>query len=260
MPELKIAVHLPSLRQSLPQALHTAAALGARGVEIDARNQLRPEELTQTAARQIRKMLDDRNLRTSAVSFLTRRGYNVEQELDRRVAATQAALRMAFALGCSTVVNHVGEIPSDPESPSFKLLVEVLTDLGRFGQRVGAMLAARTGGDDPADVLRLLNALPEGTLGLDLDPGSLAAHGYSHEPLIQVGTSWVLSVRARDGVPDRGLGRGADVPLGQGIVDFPGFLGSLEERGYRGYFTVQREQAHDPQAALARDIAYLRSL
>ncbi len=36
-------------------------------------------------------------------------------------------------------------------------------------------------------------------------------------------------------------GRGLDVPLGRGSVDYPALLGSLEERGYRGYFTIQRD-------------------
>jgi sugar phosphate isomerase/epimerase len=99
MPELKIAIALRSLREPFKQALHTAARLGATGVEIDARDELKPAEFSSTARRQLRKLLDDLGLKISAVSFLTRRGYDTLEELDRRVIATKAAMDFAYSLG-----------------------------------------------------------------------------------------------------------------------------------------------------------------
>ena len=79
--ELKIGIQLASLRLPFKKALHTAAELGADGIEIDARNTLKPQELSRTGLRQLRKTLDDRNLRVCAIGFPTRRGYNVLEEL-----------------------------------------------------------------------------------------------------------------------------------------------------------------------------------
>ena len=73
MHQLKIGIQLKSLRQPFKKALHTAARLGARAVEIDARDELRPQELSQTGLRQLRNMLEDLNLTVSAVGFPTRR-------------------------------------------------------------------------------------------------------------------------------------------------------------------------------------------
>ena len=87
MPNLKIGIELASLRQPPKKALHTAARLGGQGVKIDARAQFRPQEMTDTARRQIRKLLEDLNLRVSAVSFPNRRGYDVESRHGRAAPA-----------------------------------------------------------------------------------------------------------------------------------------------------------------------------
>ncbi|HEY2827120.1 MAG TPA: sugar phosphate isomerase/epimerase, partial [Pirellulales bacterium] len=63
MPQLKIGIHLPSLRVPLGKAIPLAAKIGADAIEIDARHQLKPADLSQTALRQFRKMLNDHRLR-----------------------------------------------------------------------------------------------------------------------------------------------------------------------------------------------------
>ena len=140
MPELKVAIHLPSLRQPFKKALHTAAQLGASAVEIDVRNQLQLSELSGTGVRQLRKMLEDLNLRVAAVSFITRRGYDVLEDLTARVEATKAAMKFAYQMGASVVINCVGRIPSDETDPQWTTLIEVLTELGNYGQHIGAFL------------------------------------------------------------------------------------------------------------------------
>lgn len=260
MPQLKIGIHLPSLRVPLAKALPLAAKLGADAVEIDARWSLPPAQLSQTALRQLRKTLDDHRLRVCAISYRTRRGYNVPHDLDARVAGTKQAMEMAYALGASVVVNHIGFIPTESEGADWNLLLEVLTDLGRHAQRVGAFLAAQTGNSPPADLARLIAALPEGSLGVDLDPGQLVAGGFSTLEAVEQLSPHIMHVHATDGVYDLSRRRGMEVPLGRGSVDFPALLGALEERNYRGYFTIQRDSADDPQYEIGQAVQYLRSL
>jgi sugar phosphate isomerase/epimerase len=257
---MKIGIHLPSLRMPMMKGIPLAAKLGADAVEIDARWSLKPGEMTHTALRQLRKMLDDQRLRVSAVSYRTRRGYDVLDELDRRVAGTKEAMQMAQALGASVVVNHIGQIPAEPEGPQWNLLVHVLTDLGRHGQRVGAMLAAQTGSVNGADLARLMAALPDGSLAVDLDPGQLVMNGFSPLEAVDSLSSHIMHVHATDSVHDRNRGRGQEVPLGRGSVDFPALLGALEERGYRGYFTIQRDHVDDAESEIGAAVKYLRSV
>ena len=256
----RIAIQLASLRQPLKKALVTAARLGAAGVEIDARGELKPRDLSATALRQFRGLLDELNLRVAAVSFNTRRGYDVPDELERRVAATKEAMRFAQALGAGVVINQIGRIPGEPQGQAWDLLVQSLSDLGQFGQHVGAMLAAQTGTESGADLARLIQALPEHSIGVDLDPGSLIVNDFSPLEAVQsVGPS-IMHIHARDGVRDFGRGRGVEVPLGRGSADFAALLGALEEHNYRGYITVAREGAADPVAEASDAVSYLKGL
>ena len=260
MAALNLGIQLRSLRLPFKKALHTAAELGAGGVEIDARRELRPSEISHSGIRHLRKMLDDLNLPVVAIGFRTQRGYNVEADLDRRVEATKAAMQMAYDLGAPVVVNHVGRVPAEPEGPEWHLLVDALCDLGRYGERVGVTLAARTGSENGAELRRLLDALPPATPAVDIDPGNLAANGHSAVDAVDILGPAILHVHARDGTHDLALGRGVEVPLGRGSVDWTALLGALEEHDYRGYFTIERETADDPISEVAQAVQYLRAL
>lgn len=260
MPELKIGIQLRSLQLPFRRALEKAKELGAAAVEIDARGEIQPHELSQTGLRQVRKMFEDLELRVAAVSYRTRRGYHVADDLDRRVAGTKAAMKFAHDLGANVVVNQVGRVPEKSEGPEWQRLVSVLTDVGNYGDRAGAHLAAETGSESGADLARLLTALPPGSTGVNLDPGNLVINGFSViEAVESLGPS-ITHVHVKDGVRDLAQGRGIEVPLGRGSVDFPALLGALEEFGYRGYFTIERERADDPVFEIGQAVKYLRSL
>lgn len=260
MQNIRLAVHLPSLRLPFKQALHTAARLGAAGVEIDARTTLRPEELTQTGTRHVRKLLEDQNLRVAAMSFPTRHGFHVPEQLERRIEATRRVLQMAQRLGTPWVVVSLGAIPSPDEQASWNLLVEVLGDLARYGDHVGAMLAAETGLDDGSLLAKLVQSLPEGALWVAFNPGALLVHGHDPKKALETLARWVVYLYATDGVRDPNRGRGMAVPLGRGAADFLTLLGILEEHHYKGYATVAREHSDDPESEIAAALQYLKNL
>ena len=59
MPPIKIAIQLASLRLPFRRALVVANRLGAAAVEIDARGELRPQELGETGLREVRRLLEE---------------------------------------------------------------------------------------------------------------------------------------------------------------------------------------------------------
>lgn len=260
MLDLKIGLQLRTLRQPLKTALRTAAELGVTAVEFDARTEVRPQDMSTTAIRQLRKMLEDLRLRAAAISFHTRRGYNTLDELDRRVDATRQALRLAHALGAGVVINHVGRVPDKPEGPQWEILVGVLRDLGDFGHRFGATLCADTGSETGTDLLRLIQALPEGAIGVNFNPANLVINGFSAVEAAEVLAPHVRHVHVTDAVRGLAQGRGSEVEIGRGSVDFPAILGILEEHDYRGYLTIARHDAADPLFETRRAIQFLKSL
>ena len=260
MTPFPVAVHLASLRQPFKQSLHTAARLGASGVEIDARGEVRPREFSHTAVRHLRKTLENLDLRVAAIAFPTRRGYDVPEDLDRRIEATKDAMRLAHDLGTSIVTNHVGRVPEQPEGLAWDMLVQVLTELGAYGQHVGVRLAARTGSEEGSTLAGLIDALPPGSLAVDLDPGRLIINDFSPREAVNVLGPHIASVRAIDGVRDLAQGRGVEVTLGRGSADLPELLGALEPHAYRGFVTVQRHGVDDPVREIGQAISYLNCL
>jgi sugar phosphate isomerase/epimerase len=241
--------------------LATAARLGADGVEIDARHELPPGELSQTALRQIRKILEDHRLQLSAVAFPTRRGYDEPDDLERRILATQGAMRTAYSLGCGIVVNRIGSVPASIDDSRFTRLVQALTLLAACGERVGARFAATSGSEPPQDLARLLAALPAESLGVDLNPRGLIAGGHAPvESLSELGR-YVLHVHANDAVFDAAKGSSTAVSLGRGTADIPALLGRLDaEFNYSGWVTIEAHDAVDPVSAMDDAVAYLRTL
>ncbi len=260
MLQLRLGIELASLKLPLKQALLMARDLRAEAVEIDLRNELSADELSQTGIRQIRKVLEDLNLRISAVNFRTRRGYNVAADLEARVDATKRAMRQAYELGTGVVINHIGRVPAESDEASLQLLVDVFTDLGRYGQRVGAILAAETGTESGETLAHLIARLPPGSLGVDFNPANLILNGHEARPAIKALGPHVVHFHATDATRDPALGRGLPVPLGQGNADIPELLAALEEQQYRGYITVARHDSASPLADIKQALTFLRNL
>jgi len=260
VPPLRLSVDLSCLQMPLPKAIQAAASLGVEAVELEGRGPLAPGELSETGLRQIRKMLTDSRLRVAALRFRTRRGYYTLDELDRRIEATRQAMDLAHSLGASLVINHVGRVPASPDSPEWRLLVEVLQELGVQGHRRGALLVAETGSESGTEMARLLAALPEGTLGVDLNPGQLLVNGFSPiEAVAALGRS-ILHVHVTDAVGESLRATGELVAVGRGGVDYPAVLGALEERDYRGYFTLRALSSGNAWEEVRQSAEYLRRL
>ena len=257
---LLIAIQLSSLKLPFKKALAVVRQLGADAIEIDARGEINAQELGVSGIRHVRKLADDFGLKIAAVEFRTRRGYHVAEELQRRIEATKATMELAYALGATVVTNHVGRIPAEVDTPEWQQLTDVLTDLGRHGQRVGATLCAETGAESGADLRRLVEALPPEALGVTFDPGNLIVNGYSAQESLQQLAPWIRHVHINDGVRDVAQGRGLAVEIGRGDADFPALLATLEERQYRGCLSIERTQTSDPAGEIGRAVRFLQAV
>jgi sugar phosphate isomerase/epimerase len=137
-------------------------------------------------------------------------------------------------------------------------MVEALTAIGAYGERVGVRLAAQTGGPSQ-DLARLIAALPENTVGVDLHPTGLIFGGQSPRDAVELLGPHVLHVHACDAVRDA-AGRANEVELGRGSAELPELLGQLTEFDYRGWVTIERCESSDPITEIENAVAYLRAL
>ena len=252
---LRIAVQTECLAQPLRQALHTVGPLGADGVQINLRTELPAAELSDTALRQLRKLLDDLNLRVGSTAFPTRRGYANPHDLDRRLEATLHAMRATSRMGGHAMVVALGPLPEDGDDAT---LIEALTQLGAHGNRLGVQLAVQSVAS-PAELTDLIVKLPEGFLGVNISPADLIHSGRQPLEYVEKLGPHVTHAYANDAV--RGVGGGSvDVQLGRGTAELPEMLAKLEEHDYRGWITVERRHSPRPAEEVADAVQYLRSL
>ncbi len=256
MLKLRKGLRLESLQLPFKRALQAAAELRAEGIEINARTEIRPAELTRTGIREIRKLLSDFRLSICCVNFPTRHGYAESADLDRRLDATRAAMRMAYDLGCNVVSNRIGPIP-DPQSTAYSTMIQALHDIGQYGQRVGAWLAARTGDNSGPELADFVSRLGPGTLSVDFDPAALMAGDHDVLQAMNALGNHVVHFRARDAVRELSRGENTLVQLGRGSIDFPPLLAILEEHHYSGFLTVQTTPGPDARRVLGQELEYL---
>ena len=274
---VRIGIQTRSLRLPLRRALAKASELGAEGVEIDLRSELPLADLSQTALRQFRKLLDDYSLRVSAVAYPTRRGYDEPSDLERRLLGTQRAMKAAADLGAKVVINSVAnDIPApnadndsaddnsannnSPTDVRRQTLLQSLTFLATEGNRVGAQLSALTTGAPAEDLAQLIGELPEGTLGVSLHPAHLLASGQSPVEAMESLGPYLTHVHACDAVKELGASRMMEVELGRGSTDMPALFGALEANQYRGWITIEQTGASQPAIPIGNAVTYLRNL
>lgn len=256
MPTLPIGVPTRSLRLPLRGAIARAAELGADGVELDLRHEVRAGDFPQTALRQFRRVLEDHRLRVLCATFPTRRPLGDPEDLERRILAVREAMAFAYKLGARVLTlraGSAGEAGNDSLAHALRLL-------GAAGERLGVRPAIASG-DSAENQRALLERVDEGLVGVSLHPLLLiGGRGDPVEAAAALGPD-VAHVYAVDAVRDAAAPTGAEeVQLGRGEAEFPELLAVLEEHGYRGPITVDRTAGPDAAGDLENAIAYLRSL
>lgn len=255
----KIAVSSQCLNQPLPRAVRTIAELGAQGVELDVREELRPTELSETGRRQFLQRLTELNLQVAAFHFPMRRALTDQEHLDDRVAAIKQALDFGWPLKCSRLAVRIGKIPADEQSPPYRLLREVLEDLARHGNHVGVTLCITPTQDSPAALKTLIEGVRTGPLGVNFDPASFVASGHNPVAAFRVLHDLCLHFQARDAIRDM-EGQGQEVPVGRGETDWVELLALAHEAEYRGWINVNRTQGDDRPGDAARAVQFLHNV
>jgi sugar phosphate isomerase/epimerase len=154
-------------------------------------------------------------------------------------------------LGCNTVALHIGFVPEDSASASYKDLIAVTQDLLDHIKANGQNLHLETGQESADHLLHFISDVKRDNLFINFDPANMILYG-TGEPIAalkQVG-HLVRSIHCKDAkwapVEVRGTGWGQEVPLGDGDVGMENYLRTLLAIGYTGPLTIEREIPQDP--------------
>lgn len=259
MVPLRLAVASHCLSQPIRKIIRAAVEIGAQGVQFDVRNELRPSDLSESGRRQLLHEMEVEGVTIASLLFPTRRSFYDQEQLDDRVAAVKRALDFAYQLRVPHVISRVGAIPAEKESNEYKVLVEVLNDIARHGNRVGATLLITPTRDAAVELKTLLDHIKDGHVGINFDPAIFAMNSRNPTEAFRLLHRDVLHITARDGLRDID-GSGQETALGRGEVDWIEMLALLGEADYHGWVTVDRTAGEDKPGDVARAIQYLKNV
>jgi sugar phosphate isomerase/epimerase len=268
----------PSL--SLEEVADWAAANGFEALEIAcwpaAGNERRRyggvshidvDRLDAAAAHRARELLSSRGLAISALAYYPN---PLDPDPARRSQA-QAHLRKVIEAAATLEVNLVGTFigrdQNRPPEPAFAEVLELWPPLVKFAADRSVRIAIENcpmifsadewpGGRNlaysPAWWRRLFEAMPDGTLGLNLDPSHLVWQFIDIPRVVREFGSRIYHVHAKDLEIDReglfengvmSLGMGWQVPRlpGLGEVQWNRFIAALIRAGYDGVVSVEHE-------------------
>jgi sugar phosphate isomerase/epimerase len=177
-------------------------------------------------------------------------GFTTEQYRRERIARTKEVSRFARELGVGAVSCHIGFIPENPSESLYAELVQLTRELCDALAENEQNFVLETGQESAEVLLGFLANVRRANLKINFDPANMILYG-SGDPLkaLSLLQNYVLSVHCKDGrSPVAGSGLlGQECTLGDGEVDFPGFLRLLKQINYSGPLTIEREESNRVQ-------------
>ena len=167
-----------------------------------------------------------------------------------RVQEMKEIADFAHMLQCDVVALHLGFIPHDKSDPLYGDVVEVTRDILDHCKHNNQNLHLETGQETAAGLLEFISDVERDNLFINFDPANMILYGTGEpiEALRQVG-ALVRSVHCKDATwaDNPGVEWGAEVALNDGAVGMEDYLRTLDEIGYTGPLTIEREIPQDPE-------------
>ena len=273
-----IGVMVESFRTDFPAALGLAESLGAAGIQMYAsRGEYTPEKLTASARRELLDMVRSHGLEFSAICGDFGHGFGKKELNAELVEKSKRVMDLAKDLGTDIVTTHIGVVPSDPSHERYKVMQEACRELAEYADSLGGHFAIETGPETAETLKGFLDGLGSKGVAVNFDPANFVMVT-GDDPVKGVYTlrDYIVHTHAKDGVKlldvdpeiiygviEDAIQEGRafeEVPLGEGSVDFPGWLAALEDVGYRGFLTIEREVGADPTADIRLAADFLRKL
>jgi len=160
-----------------------------------------------------------------------------------RLMELYAASDFAGNIGVTDVITHVGYIPETPNHEDFAGVVSVLRALAKYMKEKGQFFLFETGQETPVTLLRTIEAIGTGNLGINFDSANLLAYGKGNPvDAAKMFGKYIRNTHIKDGkYPVNGNDLGVEAPPGEGDVNYPELIKTLKNVGYNGCLTIERE-------------------
>lgn len=279
---MKIGVITDCLKLPVKEAIVKAAEMGVDGVQIYATTgAFCPSALTEADKATYKRLLAENGLKVSAFcADMGGYGFEIEADNADRVAKTKEIVDLAVEFGTDVITTHIGVIPDDRTDPRFDVMLKALTECGLYAKEKGVTLAIETG---PEKAKTLLGFVEEtkGGVGVNLDPANFTmVTGQDAVEAVYLLKDYIVHTHLKDGRKLDENQKAADVyhafavggvealnacagfaelPIGEGDVDWDRYLAALKEIGYDGYLTIEREAGENPYEDIGKAIEFIKA-
>ena len=277
MYQFPIGVMLDSFRLPTDEALDCAQKVGAQGIQVYAtRGEMAPENMTAEKRREFLKKVKDHGLVISALCGDLGRGFGNAELNPQLIEKSKRILDLARDLETDVVTTHIGVVPADSTHPRYAVMQDACGQLAAYADSMQAHFAIETGPEPSAVLKRFLDGLHSTGVAVNLDPANLVmVTGDDPVRAVHNLKDYIVHTHAKDGrklydknpeiiyglVPDDAIVTDpsfAEVPLGEGQVPFADYLAALEEVGYRGFLTIEREVGGNPYGDIELAVSFLK--
>ena len=283
MSAFKIGVLADSFRLSPCEGIAKAREVGAEGFQLYVvEGDVTPEAMDASARREFRAYVEGLGLEIAALcGDLGGHGFEIAEDNVWKVERSKRIVDLAVDLGTDVVTTHIGVVPADAASAKYANMVAACEEMGAYAESRDVRFAVETGPETAAELRAFLDGLSTKGIGVNLDPANLVMVT-GDDPVAAVHTlgPYIVHTHAKDGVKlaacdpvevyaafaeggIEGLDFGVlfnELPLGEGAVDFDGWLQALVDVGYSGFLTIEREVGGNPEKDIRTAVAFLRSV
>lgn len=277
MYNFSIGVITDSFRTDIKTAVKKAAALGVGGIQVYAtKGETAPENLSPEKRRELLKLVKDNGLVISALCGDLGCGFHRAEKNPELIEKSKRILDLAKDLETDIVTTHIGVVPEDKNHPRFAVMQQACACLAEYADSLNAHFAVETGPETSAVLKAFLDSLGSRGVGVNLDPANLVmVTGDDPANAVHTLKDYIVHTHAKDGNrlyykdPETIYGIKEDalvtapsfeeVPLGEGSVPWDRYLTALDDIGYKGFLTIEREVGDNPEADITKAVGFLKS-
>ncbi|MBR5772603.1 MAG: sugar phosphate isomerase/epimerase [Clostridia bacterium] len=277
MSRFSIGVIIDSFRTDTVSAVKKAAACGAEGIQVYATSgEMAPENMNVQKIAAFRDLVAGEGLVVSALCGDLGGGFGSREDNPAKVEKSKRILDLAKEIGTDIVTTHIGVVPSDKNHERYKIMQEACFELASYADSIGAHFAVETGPETSAVLRDFLDSLGSTGVAVNLDPANLVmVTGDDPAGAVFNLRKYIVHTHAKDGKqlfykdPEIVYGLVKDplvtgssfleVPLGEGSVPWDAYLDALDEIGYKGFLTIEREVGDNPERDIIAAVEFLKS-
>lgn len=285
----KIGVITDSFRLPVREALQKAKETGAEGVQMYAvSGELDPAVMTPGGRSKFKTYIADQGLEISALcGDLGGHGFQDPEENPSKIEKSKRIIDLAKDLGTDIVTTHIGIVPEDENGRIYHTMQVACEELATYAKSVGGYFAIETGPETSTHLKKFLDSLSSNGVSVNFDPANMVMVT-GDDPVQGVYTlkDYIVHTHVKDGIQIKpvdpkdvygmfGYNEGSshdeisemvesgqffrEVPPGEGSVDFDAYFKALNDIGYDGYLTIEREVKSNPFHDIQNAVNFIRT-